>query len=82
MRTVLLRIRVHDGSGVCRNLRGEGTIARRMLLPFDLPAGWRDLTGAIAWHRDETRFGPRGLIAVDDSHAGLDLRVWAHEGRG
>ncbi|WP_019015763.1 hypothetical protein [Elioraea tepidiphila] len=50
-RTVL-RIRVHDGSGAYRTLRGEGTIERRMLLPFDLPVGWGYLTGAIAWHRD------------------------------
>jgi hypothetical protein len=50
-RTVL-RIRVHDGSGVYRTLRGEGTIERQMLLPFDLPVGWGYLTGAIAWHRD------------------------------
>lgn len=48
----VLRIRVHDGSGAYRTLRGEGTIERQMLLPFDLPVGWGYLTGAIAWHRD------------------------------
>lgn len=50
--TTVLRIRIHDGSGAYRTLHGEGTIARQMLLPFDLPVGWGFLVGAIAWHRD------------------------------
>jgi hypothetical protein len=39
------------------------------------------LEKALGAYERSSKKEASGLIGVDDSHAGPDLRVWAHEGR-